>query len=272
MPALDTAAENALDEAYGLCQDPLGRHAGLVRWLARHPDLAGALAEDLVACAEVDRWMSPVSSESLPPPDHQTMTFAGTPAEPGAAGGDSVSLDFGDFERLEELGRGAMGVVHKARHKALNKVVALKTMLPGGFQSPREIARLRFEAETAARLDHPNIVPIYGAGEHEGMPFFSMKLVAGGTLAQRLDEFRDPKSGATLLAKVARAVYYAHQRGVIHRDLKPANILLKNGEPMVADFGLAKVSDTPGGWSASGAIAGTPSYTWPRNRPAGTRG
>src|SRR5262249_48385446 len=147
-----------------------------------------------------------------------------------------------DYEVLEELGRGGMGVVYKARQKSLNRVVALKMILADRLTSADEVGRFRLEAEAVAGLRHPNIVQAHAGGQYEGRPYFTMDYVAGGSLARRAGEFgRDPRAAAALLAKVARAVHHAHQHGVIHRDLKPSNILLdENGEPCVADFGLAK--------------------------------
>jgi hypothetical protein len=171
----------------------------------------------------------------------------------------------GDYELEQEIARGGMGVVYRARQVSLNRTVALKMILAGQLASPADVQRFHREAEAAANLDHPNIVPIYEVGAHEGQHYFSMKLIEGTSLAQRVARFvRDPKVAVQLGAKVARAVHAAHQHGVLHRDLKPTNVLLDAaGEPYVVDFGLARPVDGQERQTQSGVIVGTPSYMAP---------
>ena len=192
---------------------------------------------------------------------------------------------FGDYELLEEIARGGMGAVYRARQVKLNRIVALKMILGGQFASDGELKRFHAEAEAAAMLDHPNIVPIYEVAQHEGRHYFSMKLIEGRTLAQALGTgcwfqehcpeyapslplFRRRRAcsmhAARLIVKVARAVHHAHQHGILHRDLKPGNILLDaEGEPHVTDFGLAKRIESPSDLTVSGAIIGSPGYMAP---------
>ncbi len=183
-------------------------------------------------------------------------------AEP--ATGDSVRY-FGEYELLEEIARGGMGVVFKARQVSLNRIVALKMILSGNLAGEEEISRFQVEAEAAAKLDHWGIVPIYEIGEHEGQHYFSMGLVEGDSLADRIRNGPlEPKQAAEQCRKITEAIAYAHTNGVIHRDLKPANVLLDlQGQPKITDFGLAKQVQGDSNLTATGAVMGTPGYMPP---------
>jgi serine/threonine-protein kinase len=174
-------------------------------------------------------------------------------------------LRFGDYELLEEIDRGGMGVIFTARQLRLNRVVAVKMIRAGLLASRADVRRFLAEAEVAAGLDHPHIVPIYEVGDCQGQPYFSMKLIPGGSLARHRARLAgSPRAIATLMATVARAVHHAHERGILHRDLKPSNILLDAaGQPHVGDFGLARWLEGDRGMTQSGAILGTPSYMPP---------
>jgi serine/threonine protein kinase/Tfp pilus assembly protein PilF len=173
--------------------------------------------------------------------------------------------ELGDYELLEEVGRGGQGVVFRARQKSLNRTVALKIISLGQWASEAHLKRFRREAEAAASLDHPSIVPIYEVGERDGSCYFSMMFVEGG----QLDEVvrRKPMSirqAAELIAKVARTVHYAHEHGIVHRDIKPGNILLDvKGEPHLTDFGLARLIETESAMTRTMEVLGTPSYMAP---------
>src|SRR6266404_2500641 len=171
-----------------------------------------------------------------------------------------------DHEILDEIARGGMGVVYQAREPHSGRIVALKCVLAYQSDSDHVVARFRREAETAVRLEHPNIVPIYQVGETaDGFPYYTMKYAAAGSLLQaRGPLLQHPRHSVALMAKVARAVAYAHDKGVLHRDLKPGNILLDNhGEPLVSDFGLARCETVSGYLTRSLASFGTPGYIAP---------
>jgi eukaryotic-like serine/threonine-protein kinase len=172
----------------------------------------------------------------------------------------------GNYQVLEEIGRGGMGVIYRARQRHSRRIVAIKRILSYHADSQETLMRFRREAQAAANLDHPNILPIYEVSEgHDGLPFFSMKFASGGSLLEAAPILRsDPHRVVALMAKVARAVQYAHEQGILHRDLKPGNILLDGrDEPMVSDFGLAKWLEPTGRLTRTPSIFGTPGYIAP---------
>jgi len=225
--------------------------------LAQYPDLAAELAEFFADREQVERVAKPLRA-----------------AVCGVTGGTNGG-PLSNYELLEEIGRGGMGVVYKARQIRPGRVVALKTIRSGQFASPAEVQRFHSEAEAAANLDHPHIVPIFEVGQEQGQHYFSMKLVEGQSLAQRLrggqaSSGTEIRSLVKILAAVARAVHYAHQRGILHRDLKPGNILLDAQDgPYVTDFGLAKQVAGDDTSTQSGSIVGTASYMAPEQAAAG---
>jgi eukaryotic-like serine/threonine-protein kinase len=176
----------------------------------------------------------------------------------------------GDYELLEEIGRGGMGVVYKARQKSLNRTVAVKMILSGRFASKQEVLRFRGEAEAAGRLRHPNIVTIYETGEHDGHHFFSMDFVQGRSLAEIVREGSLPAQRAARYVRiVATAIHYAHEQGILHRDLKPSNVLVDgNDEPRVTDFGLAKRLHGDFGLTVTGQVLGSPNFMPPEQTGA----
>src|SRR3989440_9687256 len=176
-----------------------------------------------------------------------------------------VLMDFGDYELLEEIGRGGQGIVYRARQKSLNRTVALKVIGLGQWATKAHLKRLRLEAAAAASLDHPCIVPIYEVGERDGSCYFSMKFIDGG----QLDEVTKLKpmsarTAAELIAKLAHTVHHAHEHGILHRDIKPGNVLLDTkGEPHLTDFGLARLVETESTVTRTMEVLGTPSYMAP---------
>jgi TolB-like protein/Tfp pilus assembly protein PilF len=173
--------------------------------------------------------------------------------------------ELGDYELLEEIGRGGQGVVFRARQKSLNRTVALKVISLGQWASKTHLKRFRLEAEAAARLEHPGIVPIHEVGERDGQCYFSMKFVEGGQLDEVVRHAPiSIRQAAELIAKVARTVHYAHEHGILHRDIKPGNILLdQKGEPHLTDFGLARLVETESTVTRTLDVLGTPSYMAP---------
>jgi serine/threonine-protein kinase len=251
-----------------------GRRPDVEGVAADHPDLAEELRQ-LWATVQFAQQFTRARTSPRP-----TQPAATIPTAPAISAGP-LPRTFGDYELREELGRGGMGIVYKAYQKSLQRTVALKMILRGELATPADLARFQVEAQAAAHLEHPNIVPIYEAGEHEGQAYFSMRHVEGPTLADVLaaGPLR-PEEAVRIVAAVARAVHFAHEKGILHRDLKPSNVLIDpDGVPLVTDFGLAKrVQGEPGALATgvnrltiSGSIVGTPSYMAPE-QVSGTRG
>ncbi len=245
--------------------------AELDRLCAEHPDLAGQLRELFAAMSVADA----VAEQSTILEQSRDERPAPVPMAPGGfvPGGAPLPAMFGDYELVEEIGRGGMGVVYRARQKSLDRTVAIKMLLRRDLATAADLVRFRSEAEAAARLDHPGIVSIFEVGECDGHPFYSMQYIEGTTLARLLAAGPlPPRDAARLLTKVADAVQAAHDRGVLHRDLKPSNILIDAvGAPHVSDFGLAKRLEGHDSVTHTGAILGTPCYMSPE-QAAGSRG
>jgi serine/threonine protein kinase/tetratricopeptide (TPR) repeat protein len=240
--------------------------------------------------ATVDLPQKPPDDSSLTV-DHLTVDHPPTQLGDSAdSGSDGASFELSDescqvqekaknlvanYEVLGVLGRGAVGVVYKARQLGLNRLVALKMLLAGSHAGQRELARFRIEAEAVARLRHPNIVQVYEVGEHNGLPFFSLEFVEGGSLHQKMGGKPLPARDAAEIGEaLSRAMYYAHQQNIIHRDLKPANILVTpDGVPKITDFGLAKrLEETEeSSQTRTGTLMGTPSYMSPEQAEGRTR-
>ena len=275
----DEVLATLLDDLVG--QARAGQAASIEEVIAKHPGLERELRE-LWATVQIAEDFGSFADLF----DENTSDWPADAASSGFAG--VLPRDCGDYELLTELGRGGMGVVYKARQRSLDRIVALKMVLRGDLASSMDLARFRAEAEAAAQLHHPHIVPLYEVGEIEGRPYFSMKLIEGTTLAKRLADGPLPsREAAELLAPICRAIADAHRRGVLHRDLKPSNILIDTeGRTYVTDFGLAKRLKTDpspidgptrshhlaqNSLTQTGAILGTPGYMAPE-QAAGHRG
>ncbi len=265
------ALEKSPDERGAFLDDACAGDAALrqrVQVLLRAHDASGSFLDrpPLAGVAAVGRTLDqPGSSCQLPGSAAEAATQApGVPASSGSALGTKVRY-FGDYELLEEIARGGMGVVYKARQVSLNRIVAVKMILVGHLATQADHDRFHSEAQAAAQLDHPNVVPVFEVGEYQGQLYFSMGYVDGNSLATRLTEGpMPPKEAGKIVRTVAEAVEYAHRQGVIHRDVKPSNILIDSkGRPRVTDFGLAKRVDSGSDLTATGQVLGTPSYMAP---------
>ena len=252
-PGLNTDRELVLDLIFHelLLRMEGGESPDPDEYLQRFPEYA----EDLRTQFEV--------RQAFAEGDQDLATIIGT--VPGLGGNRVPALRVAGYEVLKELGRGGGGVVYLARHRGLDRLVALKMIQSPAQACPRQLARFRGEAEVLAKLQHPNIVQIFEVGEHEGRPFLALEYLSGGGLDRRLrGSPQPPRQAAQLLWSLVRAVGAAHEAGVIHRDLKPANILLAADDtPKIADFGLAKRLDAASGQTATGDILGTPHYMAP---------
>jgi serine/threonine-protein kinase len=233
---------------------------------AQHPDLADELRALWAAVLLADELAQGASDKE---PARHVSEGCLDPSLTLRAGEATLPVkSFGDYELLEEIGRGGMGIVYQARQRSLNRLVALKMILRGELATPDDVARFRREAQAAAHLEHPNIVPVYESGEHDGQAYFSMRWIDGQTLAAVLARGPlKPREAARYLAAISRAVHYAHEKGILHRDLKPSNILLdRHDQPHITDFGLAKRvtgEELAAGRTATGNLVGTPAYMAP---------
>ncbi len=229
-----------------------GEIVDLERTCAQYPDLAGELRRLWGTVLVTDAAASNDEGTSPPRTTRQWKSLA-------------LPTVVGDYELIEELGRGGMGVVFRARQISLDREVAVKMILRGRLASESDLTRFLAEASATARLKHPHIVPVYEAGDVDGRPFFSMQLVDGQTLAQRVAAGPLPqREAASIVAAIARAIAVAHDNQILHRDIKPSNILISNaGTPMVTDFGLAKQIGNNVDLTRSGMMVGTPAYMSP---------
>jgi serine/threonine-protein kinase len=233
-----------------------GRDVPVAELCRDRPELAVELARRIAALRQVGQLAGAAQA---------TVTCAAADLQPAGGTAEAGPLPRPPgYEVLGVLGRGGMGVVYRARHVKLNRIVALKMILTGGHAGEAELARFRTEAEAVARLQHPNVVQVFEVGESEGHPFLSLEFCPGGSLEKKLQGTPlPPGQAAQLVETLAQAMQAAHEKGVIHRDLKPANVLLaEDGTPKITNFGLAKKLDEAG-QTATGAVMGTPSYMAP---------
>lgn len=239
-----------------------GREVDIDRVCQEHPDLASDLRRLWGAVLITD--IAGMASDQLPSEESDPVTSRRWQRL-------QLPTRIGDYELIEELGRGGMGVVFRAKQLSLDRDVAVKMILRGRLASDQDLNRFLSEASSTARLQHPNIVPVYDVGDIDGRPFYSMKLISGSTLADLLVDGPLPeRQAAEWIAVVARAIGCAHRQGIVHRDLKPSNILIDQDDmPMVSDFGLAKRFGVENDLTRSGSLVGTPSYMSPEQASGG---
>ncbi|MFO0909076.1 MAG: serine/threonine-protein kinase [Isosphaeraceae bacterium] len=267
MNPVDPTRQERIDAALADYMERVDRGEAVDRnqFLAEHSEIAQELREYFDDSDQVEELAELGSAHQLRAArsDNPGLPFVQLVDEPDPSA-RRVHY-FGDYLILGEISRGGMGVVFRARQESLQRLVALKMILAGQFATPEDVQRFHMEAQAVASLDHPHIVPIYEIGEHREHHYFSMKLMVGGSLTDQIDRWiNDPRSAAALVQKVARAVQFAHERGILHRDLKPANVLLdEHGEPQVVDFGLAKKIDGDSALTQTRDLMGTPAYMAP---------
>jgi serine/threonine-protein kinase len=276
LPALRDDENLALDLIYSevLLREAQGEKPRLEEYAQRFPHYADLLARQFAVhqLLNASNSIGSPGIATLQRGAQDTVNAATIFPEQGKAADDGKARVPG-YEILEELGRGGMGVVYKARQISLKRLVALKMILAGSHAAETDRFRFRNEAEAVARLQHPNIVQIHEIGEQGGLPYFSLEFVEGGSLDRKLRGQPLPIDEAgRLTATLARAMHHAHQRSVVHRDLKPANVLLmSDGTPKITDFGLARQLESDSGQTRSGAVMGTPSYMAPEQAAGQTR-
>jgi WD40 repeat protein/tRNA A-37 threonylcarbamoyl transferase component Bud32 len=273
-PALQADTEAVLHLVYNevLLREARGERPRPEEYLVRFPHLATQIQEQFALHAALAPQPDPGEEDGTL---HAACDLT-PPFSPHGNAAAAPGLTLGDYELLEEIARGGMGVVYKARQRGAARIVALKVIRAGGLATREDVMRFRTEAEAIARLQHPHIVQIHEVGEYNGLPYFSLEFCAGGSLEKKLAEGPlVPHKAAALVEMLARAMQAAHDKGVIHRDLKPANVLLaEDGMPRITDFGLAKKlggepgtseahDKTPGALTQTGSILGTPSYMAP---------
>lgn len=233
--------------------------------LGDSPSEQDYVLQDAIQPAVAEAFEKTIAPSSSPRNEAEPAAAApGDSTVAQAAIGDRISY-FGDYELVDEIARGGMGVVYRAKQISLNRTVALKMILSGQLAGEDEVRRFQLEAEAAANLDHPGIVPIYDIGEHNGQHYFTMKLSEGQTLTALSPELRgDHQRIIELAAKIADAMHHAHQRGILHRDLKPGNVLVESDDqPLITDFGLARQLEADEGLTQTGAVVGTPGFMSP---------